>query len=56
LQDSQGYTETPCLEKPKMKKKKEKRKEGNSLEHIGTRYSFLNTTQVAQPGNTIINK
>jgi hypothetical protein len=27
FQDSQGYTEKPCLEKPKKKKKKE-RKEG----------------------------
>jgi hypothetical protein len=27
FQDSQGYTEKPCLEKPKEKKKKKKRKE-----------------------------
>jgi hypothetical protein len=26
FQDSQGYTEKPCLEKPKKKKRKEKRK------------------------------
>jgi hypothetical protein len=26
LQDSQGYTEKPCLKKPKKKKKKKKKK------------------------------
>jgi hypothetical protein len=29
LQDSQGYTEKPCLEKPKTKKKRKKEKEKN---------------------------
>ena len=28
LQDSQGYTEEPCLKKKKKKKKKERKKEG----------------------------
>jgi hypothetical protein len=28
FQDSQGYTEKPCLEKPKKKKKKELRRRG----------------------------
>jgi hypothetical protein len=28
FQDSQGYTEKPCLAKPKKKKKKKKKKEG----------------------------
>jgi hypothetical protein len=27
FQDSQGYTEKPCLEKPREKKKKERKKE-----------------------------
>jgi hypothetical protein len=29
FQDSQGYTEKPCLEKPKKEKKKEKKKPQN---------------------------
>jgi hypothetical protein len=31
LQDSQGYTEKPCLEKPKKKKKKKKKKNSGKL-------------------------
>jgi hypothetical protein len=33
FQDSQGYTEKPCLEKPK-KKKKKKRKEKKKISHL----------------------
>ena len=37
FQDSQGYTEKPCLETPKKKKKKERKKEKekkNSCHHL----------------------
>jgi hypothetical protein len=31
FQDSQGYTEKPCLEKPKKKKKKKFKKKNNKI-------------------------
>jgi hypothetical protein len=46
----QGYTEKPCLEKPKKKKKKKKRKDHNNTDVLGKQQGHIDGVERRENG------